>query len=136
MSSRALQSFSTQVRPCLEKSSKEVSTSMSWVQCANMIFLNVSTSRPSLILSRMEAARERGRQREKRKKEKEEAQRKFLHKGISERSFEHKFQLGDHVKVLTADIENGLLHIELERLIPETLKPRKIEIGASLIENS
>jgi molecular chaperone IbpA len=46
-------------------------------------------------------------------------ERKFLHKGISERSFERKFQLGDHVKVLTAD-----------------LKPRKIEIGNKLIENN
>lgn len=69
------------------------------------------------------------------KAEKEEAERKFLHKGISERNFERKFQLGDHVKVLTADLENGLLHVDLERVIPETLKPRKIEIGANLIEN-
>ncbi len=61
-------------------------------------------------------------------------ERKFLHKGISERNFERKFQLGDHVKVLTADMENGLLHIDLERLIPEAQKPRKIEIGSNLIE--
>ena len=62
------------------------------------------------------------------------AERKFLHKGISERNFERKFQLGDHVKVLSADLENGLLHIDLERLIPEAQKPRKIEIGSNLIE--
>lgn len=64
-------------------------------------------------------------------------ERKFLHKGISERNFERKFQLGDHVKVLNADMQNGLLHIELERVIPEAKKPRKIEIGDSsnLIEN-
>lgn len=63
-------------------------------------------------------------------------ERKFLHKGISERSFERKFQLGDHVKVLAADLKNGLLHIDLERVIPESKKPRKIEIGSQLIENS
>ena len=65
----------------------------------------------------------------------DEAERKFLHKGISERSFERKFQLGDNVKVLAADMDNGLLHIDLERIIPEAEKPRKIEIGSRLIEN-
>ena len=62
-------------------------------------------------------------------------ERKFLHKGISERNFERKFQLGDHVKVLAADMQNGLLHIDLERVIPEAKKPRKIEIGSRLLEN-
>ena len=69
------------------------------------------------------------------KKEAKEEDRKFLHKGISERNFERKFQLGDHVKVLAADMKNGLLHIDLERVIPEAKKPRKIEIGSKLIEN-
>lgn len=64
-----------------------------------------------------------------------EKERKFLHKGISERNFERKFQLGDHVKVLSADLENGLLHIDLERVVPEAKKPRRIEIGSKLIEN-
>jgi molecular chaperone IbpA len=68
-------------------------------------------------------------------KESKDEERKFLHKGISERNFERKFQLGDHVKVLAADLENGLLHIDLERVIPEAKKPRKIEIGSKLIEN-
>ncbi len=63
-------------------------------------------------------------------------ERKFLHKGISERSFERKFQLGDHIKVLAADLENGLLHVDLERVVPESKKPRKIEIGSKLIENN
>jgi molecular chaperone IbpA len=63
-------------------------------------------------------------------------ERKFLHKGISERSFERKFQLGDHIKVLAADLENGLLHVDLERVVPESKKPRKIEIGNKLIENN
>lgn len=67
--------------------------------------------------------------------ESEPKERKFLHKGISERNFERKFQLGYHVKVLNADMQNGLLHIELERVIPEAKKPRKIEIGSRLIEN-
>lgn len=62
-------------------------------------------------------------------------QRKFLHKGISERNFERKFQLGDNVKVLAADIQHGLLHIDLERVVPEAQKPRRIEIGSTLIEN-
>lgn len=55
-------------------------------------------------------------------------QRNFLHQGIAERNFERKFQLGEHVKVLGAFTENGLLHIDLEREIPEELKPRKISI--------
>ena len=62
-------------------------------------------------------------------------ERKFLHKGISERNFERKFQLGDHVKVLAADLENGLLHVDLERVIPEAKKPRKIEIGGRLFDS-
>ncbi|OFC71100.1 Hsp20 family protein [Alteromonas confluentis] len=57
------------------------------------------------------------------------AERKFLHKGLSERSFERKFQLGDHVKVTGADLQHGLLHIELARVVPEAKKPRRVEIG-------
>ncbi|MEW6981912.1 Hsp20 family protein [Colwelliaceae bacterium 6471] len=64
----------------------------------------------------------------------ENTQRKFLHQGIAERNFERKFQIGDHVKVIGAFMENGLLHIDLEREIPEALKPRKIAInGKSLL---
>ncbi|MCW8866099.1 MAG: Hsp20 family protein [Colwellia sp.] len=60
--------------------------------------------------------------------------RKFLHQGIAERNFERKFQLGDHVKVIGAFMENGLLHVDLQREIPEALKPRKIAInGKSLL---
>ncbi|MGB3727212.1 MAG: Hsp20 family protein [Glaciecola sp.] len=65
----------------------------------------------------------------------EQNQRKFLHKGISERNFERKFQLGDNVKVLAADLQNGLLHIDLERIVPEAKKPKQIQIGSKLIEN-
>jgi molecular chaperone IbpA len=60
--------------------------------------------------------------------------RKFLHQGIAERNFERKFQLGEHVKVIGAFMENGLLHVDLKREIPDALKPRKIAInGKSLL---
>lgn len=63
--------------------------------------------------------------------------RNFLYQGIAERNFERKFQLADHVKVISAHMENGLLHIDLEREIPEALKPRKIAInGKSLLEGN
>ncbi len=59
-----------------------------------------------------------------------EDNREYLHRGIAARNFERKFQLADHVKVVGANLENGLLHIDLEREIPEAMKPRKIEISA------
>lgn len=60
--------------------------------------------------------------------------RKFLHQGIAERNFERKFQLGEHVEVIGAFMENGLLHVDLKRETPEALKPRKIAInGKSLL---
>lgn len=63
--------------------------------------------------------------------------RKFLHQGIAERNFERKFQLGEHVKVIGAFMENGLLHVDLKREIPEALKPRKIAInGKSLLNEN
>lgn len=63
--------------------------------------------------------------------------RKFLHQGIAERNFERKFQLGEHVKVIGAFMENGLLHVDLQREIPEALKPRKIAInGKSLLQEN
>lgn len=52
-----------------------------------------------------------------------------LYRGIATRSFERRFQLADHVEVEGAQLENGLLHIELKRELPEQMKPRKIEIG-------
>lgn len=54
--------------------------------------------------------------------------RKYLHQGIAARNFERKFQLEDHVKVVSARTEDGLLHIDLVREIPEAMKPRTIEI--------
>lgn len=52
----------------------------------------------------------------------------FLYQGIAARNFERKFQLAEHVRVNGARLENGLLHVELEREIPEAMKPRRIEI--------
>ena len=57
-----------------------------------------------------------------------EEQREFLHKGIAFREFERKFSLADHVEVKGADIKNGLLDIELEKIIPEEAKPRRIPV--------
>lgn len=56
--------------------------------------------------------------------------RKFLYQGIAERNFERKFQLDEHVKVVDARLENGLLHVELAREIPEAMKPRTIAINS------
>jgi len=60
-----------------------------------------------------------------------EEQGEYLHRGIATRSFERRFNLADHVKVIAASLENGLLHIDLEREIPEEMKPRTIKIGKS-----
>ncbi|MGH1466959.1 MAG: Hsp20 family protein [Cognatishimia sp.] len=53
----------------------------------------------------------------------------YLHRGIATRSFERKFQLADHVRVNGASHEDGMLHIDLVREVPEALKPRRIEIS-------
>lgn len=63
------------------------------------------------------------------RKQKDETQRTFLHRGIAARDFEQRFQLADHVKVVSAQLDNGLLNIELVREIPEAMKPRKVAIG-------
>lgn len=59
----------------------------------------------------------------------------FLHQGIAERNFERKFKLGEHVKVVGAFMENGLLHVGLEREVPEALKSRKIAINDKSLLN-
>lgn len=66
-----------------------------------------------------------------RKQQKEDEKRTFLHRGIAARNFEQRFQLAEHVKVVSAKLENGLLFIDLVREIPEALKPRKINIGGT-----
>ncbi len=53
----------------------------------------------------------------------------YLHRGIAARSFRRAFQLADHVHVSGANLENGLLHIDLVREVPEALKPRTIKIS-------
>jgi molecular chaperone IbpA len=65
--------------------------------------------------------------------EKKEAdkERTFLHHGIASRAFERRFQLADHVEVRGADVKDGLLSVDLEREVPERLKSRTIEIGAT-----
>ena len=55
--------------------------------------------------------------------------REVLHQGIAARAFERRFQLADHVHVIGASLENGLLHVDLVREIPEAQKPRQIPIG-------
>jgi molecular chaperone IbpA len=64
------------------------------------------------------------------RKHADDSGRKFLHRGIAQRDFRRQFDLADFVKVTGASFENGLLSIELEREIPEAMKPRRIEIGA------
>ena len=58
-------------------------------------------------------------------------QREVLHQGIAARAFERRFQLADYVQVTGASLENGLLHIDLVREIPEAKKPRQIAISGS-----
>jgi molecular chaperone IbpA len=52
----------------------------------------------------------------------------YLHRGLALRDFERTFTLAEHMKVLSAAISNGILHIEIEREIPEALKPRVIDV--------
>lgn len=56
----------------------------------------------------------------------------YLHRGIATRAFERRFHLADHVQVIGAAHANGMLHIELERQVPEALKPRQIQISSDL----
>jgi molecular chaperone IbpA len=55
----------------------------------------------------------------------------YLHRGIAGRAFERRFELADHVKVTGASLVNGLLTIDLQREIPEEMKPRRIEIAGA-----
>ncbi|MBL6854368.1 MAG: Hsp20 family protein, partial [Alphaproteobacteria bacterium] len=62
------------------------------------------------------------------KREETEPKQGYLYQGIAGRAFERRFQLAEHVEVRAAKLENGLLHIDLERVIPEEKKPRRIAI--------
>ncbi len=62
------------------------------------------------------------------RKKPDEVKRTYLHQGIATRAFERRFHLAEHVRVTGAVHENGMLHIDLIREVPEALKPRRIEI--------
>jgi molecular chaperone IbpA len=68
------------------------------------------------------------------RRQKDDAKHTYLHRGIAARDFEHRFQLADHVKVVGAKLENGLLSIELAREVPEALKPRRISIDGDNVQ--
>ena len=61
--------------------------------------------------------------------ESQSAKPEVLYQGIAARSFERRFQLADHVQVTGASLENGLLHVDLLRELPEAQKPRQITIA-------
>jgi len=61
----------------------------------------------------------------------EETTTEFLHQGIAARNFERVFKLADHVEVTGAQLSNGLLHVDLKRELPETMKPRSIKITSA-----
>ena len=65
------------------------------------------------------------------RKTEDDSDRKFLHRGIATRAFERRFHLADHVRVTGASHVDGMLHIDLEREVPEALKPRRIEIASA-----
>ena len=54
---------------------------------------------------------------------------RYLHHGIARRAFERRFSLADHIKVVGASLDNGMLHVDLVHELLEAMKPRKIEIG-------
>jgi len=60
-----------------------------------------------------------------------DSNREYLHRGIANRAFTRRFELADHVKVTGAKLESGLLIVELQREIPEAMKPRRIAIGSA-----
>ena len=60
----------------------------------------------------------------------------YIYQSIAARPFERKFSLADHVQVEGATFDNGLLHIDLVRRVPETMKPRRIEIGPAAVTDS
>jgi len=64
-------------------------------------------------------------------KETDDSETVFLHRGIASRNFERRFRLAEYVEVSGAELENGLLHIDLRRELPDAMKPRKIEIAAA-----
>ncbi len=70
------------------------------------------------------------------RKGEDDGERRFLHRGIATRAFERRFHLADHVRVTGASHENGMLHVNLAREVPEALKPRRIEIATSPVSDA
>ncbi len=64
------------------------------------------------------------------KKDDQKKDSRYLHRGIASRSFERKFNLADHVEVVNAQLDSGLLHVSLQKEIPDAMKPRKIPVNA------
>ncbi|GAA0776918.1 Hsp20 family protein [Roseibium denhamense] len=64
-------------------------------------------------------------------KSEEDSNREILYRGIASRTFERRFQIAEYVRVDGASLENGLLHVDLVRELPEAMKPRKIEITSN-----
>jgi molecular chaperone IbpA len=79
--------------------------------------LNVESREGQLVITGKKAPRS------------EEETARILHRGIAERGFERRFHLADHVTISAAHLENGLLHVDLVREVPEALKPRTIQIA-------
>jgi molecular chaperone IbpA len=67
----------------------------------------------------------------KAEKEEENKNGGYLHRGIARRAFERRFSLADHMKVTSANLHNGMLHVDLVHEVPEAAKPRTIKIGTS-----
>jgi molecular chaperone IbpA len=67
-------------------------------------------------------------------KKPEDGERQFLHRGIAARTFERRFQLADFVEVKGASLKDGLLSVDLQRNLPERMKPRTVAIGAGSAE--
>jgi len=63
------------------------------------------------------------------KAQKDDENGRYLHHGIARRAFERRFSLADHLKVTGANLDNGLLHVDLVREVPEAMKPRTVKIG-------
>jgi molecular chaperone IbpA len=82
--------------------------------------LNVEVREKSLIVSARKADEDEGKT--------------YLHRGIATRAFERRFHLADHVVVTGATHADGMLHIEMERQVPDALKPRQIQIASDSVQ--
>ena len=68
------------------------------------------------------------------KQPKDEAPKNFLYRGIAGRPFQRRFELAEYIRVAGASLENGLLHVDLVREVPEAVKPRSIKINSGTVE--